>query len=168
LSIISDPALLAVLAGAGTAAAIDIRTRRIPNVLSIGTAIAGLALAALGATGISVASSMTGLVLGLVLMLPGHVFGATGAGDVKLMGGVGAVLGAGRIVPAFFLTAIAGGVIALALALGGGRLGSTLRRTGKLLHAPTDARREIDGSKGRNAFAYGPAIFVGSALAALL
>ena len=37
-------------------------------------------LAAIGLSGVSPASSLVGLVLGLLLMLPGHFFGATGAG----------------------------------------------------------------------------------------
>lgn len=160
-------ALVALLAGAGTGAAIDIRTRRIPNAVTVGTAALGVTLAATGASGVSPASSMIGFLLGLLLMLPGHALGATGAGDVKLMAAVGAVLGVGRIVQAFLFTAIAGGVLALAIAAVGGRFGVTMRRTGRLFSAPSDARREIEGTGGANAFAYGPAILVGSVLATL-
>ncbi len=48
--------------------------------------------------GVSVGAALLGCVIGLVLMLPGHVLGATGAGDVKLMAAVGSLLGplAGR------------------------------------------------------------------------
>ena len=52
-------------------------------------------LAATGISGISLASSLLGFFLGFLLMLPGHVLGATGAGDVKLFAAAGAVLGAG-------------------------------------------------------------------------
>jgi len=159
---------VAVLAGAGTGAAIDIRTRRIPNAITFGMAALGLTLAATGLSGVSPASSLVGLVLGLVLMLPGHFFGATGAGDVKLMAGVGSVLGLERIVQAFLLTAIAGGVLAAGLAIANRRLGATVRRTGKLVTAPGDAKREIEAPDAGNRFAYGPAIAVGAALAALM
>lgn len=161
-------ALAAVLAGAGTGAAIDIRTRRIPNVITFGTAALGLTLAATGLSGVSPASSLVGLVLGLLLMLPGHFFGATGAGDVKLMAAVGAVLGLERIVQAFLLTAIAGGLLAVGLAIANRRLGATVRRTGKLMRAPGDAKREIESPDVGNRFAYGPAIAVGAVLAALM
>ena len=53
-----------------------------------------------------------GMVIGLLLMMPGHVIGATGAGDVKLMAAVGAVVGTGSIVRVFLYTAVAGGVFA--------------------------------------------------------
>jgi prepilin peptidase CpaA len=125
-------------------------------------------LAATGWSGISPASSMMGLLLGLLLMLPGHFFGATGAGDVKLMAAVGTVLGLERIVQAFLLTAIAGGVLAAGLAIANRRLGATVRRTGKLVTAPGDAKREIEAPEAGNRFAYGPAIAAGSVLAAWL
>lgn len=125
-------------------------------------------LAATGWSGVSPASSMMGLLLGLLLMLPGYFFGATGAGDVKLMAAVGTVLGLERIVQAFLLTAIAGGVLAAGLAIANRRLGATVRRTGKLVTAPGDAKREIEAPEAGNRFAYGPAIAAGSVLAAWL
>ena len=76
-------------------------------------AIAGLGLAAFGCGGISVGAAVLGCVIGLVLMLPGHVLGATGAGDVKLMAAVGTLLGPLVVVNAVLFTAIAGGVLAV-------------------------------------------------------
>jgi prepilin peptidase CpaA len=160
--------LISVAAGTGAAAAIDIRTRRIPNVISVGLAALGIALAATGVTGITVGSSFAGFVLGLVLMLPGRFLGATGAGDVKLMAAVGAVLGPERVLLAFVCTAIAGGVLAVAIALHRGRLAATISGTGKLLRAPTESRKQIEAPGARNRFSYGPAIAVGAVLAAWL
>ena len=93
--------LLAVAGGAGAGALIDLRTRRIPNAISVGLAALGVVLAAGGASGTSVASSLAGFFAGLLLMMPGHLLGATGAGDVKLFAAVGAVVGLERIVGAF-------------------------------------------------------------------
>ena len=163
----SGVALLALVAGAGIGAAIDIRTRRIPNVITLGTAVAGLGLAIAGWSGISPGSSMLGLLLGLLLMLPGHVFGATGFGDVKLMGAVGAVLGLERIVQAFLFTAIAGGVLAIGVSIANRRLGATLRRTGRLMSAPVETKQQIEAPDAGNRFAYGPAIAAGSIFAAI-
>ena len=64
------------------------------------------------------------------MMLPGHVFGATGAGDVKLFAAAGTMLGSGRIVRAFLYVAIAGGVLAVAIAIRRGRLGRTVGMAG--------------------------------------
>jgi len=75
-------------------------------------------LAAFGVSGISVGASLAGFVLGMTLMLPGYLFGATGAGDVKLFAALGALLGPAAIATAFFYTALAGGVLAVIVALG--------------------------------------------------
>ena len=49
-----------------------------------------------GCSGLSLpARSALGVALGLLLMLPGPLLGATGAGDVKLMAAVGAIVGPG-------------------------------------------------------------------------
>ena len=76
--------LATVVAGAGTGAAIDLRTRRVPNPLTVLLAAIGVAFAAFGISGLTVGASLAGFALGLALMLPGHLIGATGAGDVKL------------------------------------------------------------------------------------
>ena len=59
----------------------DVRTRRIPNVLTASMAIAGFVIAAAG-LGVTPAQAGLGLLVGLAVMMPGHVIGATGAGDV--------------------------------------------------------------------------------------
>jgi len=145
----------------GIAAAIDLAHRRIPNALSLATAVAGVALAAAGLSGITVWSSLLGLVAGAALMLPGHVFGATGAGDVKLFAASGTVLGAAQTLEAFLFVAIAGGVIALVIAAARGRLSGTLQRTAALCGRPAATRTIIESPGENNRFAYGPAIAVG-------
>ncbi len=138
--------VIATLAvGAGTAAAIDLRTRRVPNPLTALLASAGLLLAATGLSGVSLTASLVGLVLGLALMLPGHVFGATGAGDVKLFAATGALIGPVPIAVAFVYTVLAGGVLALAVIV----------------------YRRHRGQRGDHHFAYAPAILVGTFIAAL-
>src|SRR5215207_2696083 len=96
-------------------------------------AVTGLGLAATGYSGLTVAASLGGLVLGLVLMMPGHVLGATGAGDVKLMAAVGAIVGPGLVVPAFVFTCVAGGVLAVAVAISRRRLAETVAGTTRLV-----------------------------------
>ena len=78
-----------VAAGVGVGALIDLRTRRIPNALTVTLASTGVACAAVGIGDLSVSASLAGFALGLALMLPGHLIGATGAGDVKLFAAVG-------------------------------------------------------------------------------
>jgi prepilin peptidase CpaA len=165
---VSSAAFAALAAGALVATIVDIRSRRIPNVLTAAMAGVGLGLAITGLSGVSPAASLGGLVVGLVLMLPGHVMGATGAGDVKLMAGVGAILGIQLVVTAFLFTAIAGGVLAVAVALRRRRLSATLAGTGRLIVAPTEVPRELRAAAPVSRFAYGPAIAIGSVIAALV
>lgn len=101
-------------------------------------------------------------------MLPGHALGATGAGDVKFMAAVGSIVGFKVAVTAFLFTAIAGGILAIAVAMRRGRLARTVAGTGRLISAPAGAKREIRSAAPVSRFAYGPAIAVGSVLAALL
>ena len=136
------PILSVLVAGAGMSAVIDVARRRIPNAIVVATAAAGLLLALTGVSGVSPWSSLLGLAAGLLLMLPGYALASTGAGDVKLFGAVGAVLGTGRIFHAFLATLIAGGIVALIVAV---------------------KRRQLAG-----AFPYGPAIAAGAVIAALL
>lgn len=155
-------------AGLGTAAIIDIRKRRIPNVVCVATAAAGLALSTVGISSITVTSALAGLAIGFLMMLPGHVFGATGAGDVKLFAAAGTMLGSGRIVRAFLFVAIAGGVLAVAIAIRRGRLGRTMGMTARLLGRPDKLKTEIESATEHNRFSYGPAIAIGCVIAMLM
>jgi prepilin peptidase CpaA len=155
-------------AGLTAAVLIDVRSRRIPNWLTALMAGAGLVMALGGVSGLTVTQAALGLVGGLVLMLPGHALGATGAGDVKLMAAVGAIVGPAVVLKAFLFTAVAGGVLAVAVALRRRRFAVTLAGTARIIATPGDARREIRSAVPDSRFAYGPAIAVGSVLAALL
>jgi prepilin peptidase CpaA len=155
-------------AGLAAAVVIDLRSRRIPNLLTAAMAVLGLGLAATGSSELTVTASIVGMVLGLVLMLPGHLLGATGAGDVKLMAAVGAIVGPGLVFPAFLFTCIAGGVLAVGVALGRRRFAETVAGTGRLIAAPASARTEIQTAAASRRFAYGPAIAAGSLIAVLI
>ena len=156
-----------LIVGVGTGAIIDLRTRRVPNVLTVSLAAAGLLLAAVGATGITLLSSMLGLVLGLALMLPGHILGATGAGDVKLFAATGAVVGSGLVIPAFLYTALAGGVIGVIVAIRRRCLKQSIAATATLIASRGANAGDIDRPGANNRFAYAPAIAVGAIFAVL-
>ena len=96
--------------------AFDLRQRRIPNVLTFGAAATGIAVqtALLGATGLLMA--LTGLGVGLVILLPGYLLRATGAGDVKLMAATGTFLGPYWILVAGVISILVGALIAAAFA----------------------------------------------------
>ena len=153
--------LVVLSLGLGTAVVTDMRTRRIPNWLTAGMAAAGFGIA-FGGGVVTPAQAALGLLVGLLLMLPGHVIGATGAGDVKLMAAVGAVVGSGSILRVFLYTAIAGGVFALFVALRRGMLTQTVYDTTRIVTAPSAARATIEATGRPNRFAYGPAIAAGT------
>ena len=158
----------ALFAGLLVAVITDLRTRRIPNVLTASMVSVGFVLPAAGLSEMSLGAALLGCFVGLVLMLPGHVLGATGGGDVKLMAAVGSIVGPVVVVNAFLFTAVAGGVMAMIVAMQRRRLAVTLAGTGRMLSSPADARREVQSAAPASRFAYGPAIAVGSVLAALM
>lgn len=159
---------LAVLAsGLAIAVVIDVRTRRIPNWLTGSLAAAGLGMSFAGG-GLTPGQAALGLLAGLLLMMPAHLIGATGAGDVKLMAAVGAMVGPGLILRAFLFTAVTGGVFAVAVAARRGRLTDTLYGTTQLVTSPAAARQTIEAPGRANRFAYGPAIAIGTLLSLMV
>jgi prepilin peptidase CpaA len=163
----SDVVVMAVIAAGLAAAAIDLHTRRVPNTLTGAVTVSGLLIAASGPSGhghVGIWMAVAGCLIGLLLMLPGHLLGATGGGDVKLLAALGTLLGPSATVTAFFFTAIAGGVMALAIAVLRRRLRQTLGSTVRVAAGSRVSAPEIGA---HNTFAYAPAIAVGAALAAI-
>lgn len=97
------------------AAAYDLKYQKIPNLLNF--SLAGLAIILhstfSGLEGLWF--SIVGMLLGTAIFLPIYIFRGMGAGDAKLMGAVGAVLGAEGVFVSAVLTALFGGVYALLL-----------------------------------------------------
>ena len=130
----SDSIVVAVVAVSGAlGAAIDLRSRRVPNWLTFGAATFGIAMATVRLDSVGVAGAFEGLLVGLLLMLPGHVIGKTGAGDVKLLAALGTLLGPKAIVMAFLYSAVAGGALAVLVAIQRRRLRETLEGTAALV-----------------------------------
>jgi len=152
-------------AGGGTAVAVDLRSRRVPNILTLGVAGIGLALAVMQATRITPAEAAAGFAVGFLLMLPGHLIGATGAGDVKLMAAFGTLLGPARTGVAFVYTALAGGLLALAIAIWRRRTRTTVARALTVMDPSVVAA--IERPSENNRFAYAPAVAIGALAAAI-
>ncbi|BDQ34888.1 A24 family peptidase [Pseudodesulfovibrio portus] len=98
-----------------TASVTDLRDQRIYNWLTFPLIIAGFATHTVfgGMEGLKFAAS--GFGLGFVVMVIPYFMGVMGAGDVKLMAGIGAWLGLESTFTAFLFTCIAGGVYGLAV-----------------------------------------------------
>ena len=157
----------AIAGGGGASALVDLWSRRVPNELTLGLTILGLTLAVFGLSGLSPVAAIGGLALGLLLMLPGHVIGATGAGDVKLFAALGTLLGPSGIAVAFLYSAIAGGVLAVVVARSRRVLRETVDRTATLVRTGGGNVAAIEDTSKNNRFAYAPAIALGALAAAL-
>ena len=123
--------LLLVLAAA--AAAIDLRTRKIPNWLTVSGAVAGLAGNVMVGSWPGLRTAALGLGVALVVYLLLYTLRGVGGGDVKLMAAAGSITGASHWILLFVLTSIAGGVCAVVLMIAKGRVRSTLRNVGRIL-----------------------------------
>src|SRR5690606_11406589 len=147
------------------AAWLDVRAGRIPNLLTVGGLAAALALRALPGPG-AVLPGLAGAGIALAVGLPLFALRGLGGGDVKLLAAVGAFLGPERLVTALLAGGVAGGVLALAVALRRGVLLPALLGTGNVLaHWVTLGRageRRTLTSAGAITVPYGVAIAVGA------
>jgi len=117
--------LLALSSLLGWTTVSDLRSRRIPNVAIVIGAAMGLALHALlprgdglfsfWGGGLGVVQSLLGLAAGLMLFMPLYLLRVLGAGDVKLLGMVGAWLGPQLLLGATLLSLVAGGLLAVGM-----------------------------------------------------
>lgn len=106
----------------GIAAAWDVRTGRIPNVITLPAICLGLALNMYDSGWPGLWAALAGTLVGLLTLAIPFALGGIGAGDVKLMAVVGALNGGPFAFKTFLLGAIAGGIMALAVIAWKGRL----------------------------------------------
>lgn len=126
-----EAVLLAVVLGA---AVYDVRYRRIPNWLTVGGVLIGLALNAFLYQGWpGQRHSLLGLAVGFGVYFLLYALRAMGAGDVKLMAAVGATVGWQDWFGIFLITAIIGGAMALMLVAARGRVKKTLWNVGFII-----------------------------------
>ena len=99
------------------AAVIDGIELRVPNWITFPLIMSGwvYSFSAYGLEGLG--WSMFGMVVGLGLLLPAYAIGGMGAGDVKLLAGVGAWVYGGHTFYAFCVSAVVGAVLAVAMVL---------------------------------------------------
>ena len=112
---------------AAIACVFDLRTRRIPNALTFGAALAALLFHRFigGTEGAMVAAG--GWVVGLCLFLPFFAMRGMGGGDVKLLAALGAWLGPEQVVWLAIYTGIAGGILGVWTAVAHGYLKTAMR-----------------------------------------
>jgi prepilin peptidase CpaA len=146
----------------------DVRYRRIPNPFVLATLIAGLILNSVFGGFQGALNSAGGCLFAFFLMFLLHVFGAMGAGDVKLFAAIGSVIGAHLVFPTFITVVLTGGVLALVSILRSGVFSTTMQRVLQVLvgllpgwsmpkfSVPADRRLTVP---------YGAAITIGAIIA---
>lgn len=149
----------------------DVRYRRIPNLLVLTAFVAGLAINSLFGGWHGLGSSLLGFGLGFIPMLLLHIFGAMGAGDVKLFGAVGTILGMSAMPVTLVLVAIIGGVLAVFTTLRAGTMISTLHGVLRIfvgILPGWEMPRFAMAPDRRHTIPYGVAIMIGSLISAAL
>ncbi len=95
------------------AAVIDGRQLKVPNWITFPMILSGWLASGIIYGWAGVGASLWGTAIGLGLLLPAYAIGGMGAGDVKLLAGVGAWVGASQTFWAFIVSAIIGALIAV-------------------------------------------------------
>lgn len=111
----------------------DMRTNRIPNYLTLGTALAGLGyqLGVYGWTGL--ANGFLGMSLGFALLIFFYWKGGLGAGDVKALAALGAWLGPRQTLYLFIYMAFSGIILMVIVLWWRGLLYDKIREIGAFL-----------------------------------
>jgi prepilin peptidase CpaA len=144
---------------AGVAAVSDAFYRRIPNWLTVGAVCGGILLHAWKDGGSGALFALLGVSLGLVLLLPFYALNAIGAGDVKLLAGIGALVGPQALITIAMYGALVGGAMSLLI------LGRRAWMIGSLRGVvAADGRLTLSGAKSP----YGIAIAAGVYLSMLM
>jgi prepilin peptidase CpaA len=149
----------------------DVKYRRIPNLLVLTALIAGIGINSLFGGLHGLTNSLLGFGLAFIPMLLLHIFGAMGAGDVKLFGAVGAILGVGLMPVTLVLVTMLGGLLAIYMTLRAGTMLSTLHGVLRIfvgILPGWEMPRFAMARDRRHTIPYGVAIMVGSLISAAL
>jgi len=94
--------------------ACDLRTLRIPNAITGPAILVGFGLNVWQSGSAGLMSSLGGFALAIALLFAPFALGGVGAGDVKMMGAVGALIGPRLVLHSLFVGLLLGGVFAVA------------------------------------------------------
>ncbi len=136
----------------------DYRWRRIPNIVTLPSIAAGILVHLILGGWNGLYFSLSGLILGAGLFVIFYIFGGIGAGDVKLMGAIGSLLGAYQVLVVFVMAGLVGGVMSIHKIVAN----RSIRRAGSRL-ASLNIRKGIF-DPATDTIPYGVAIAIGTLL----
>jgi len=159
--------MLGALICATLGAVSDIRARRIPNWLTYGGLVAGLALRTILEGWRGLGQGAAGILAGGGIFFLFYLVRGMGAGDVKLMAAVGAWIGVRQAVVVMIATAVAGGILGVVYMVFYRRVGSTVQNIAELIrfHLTSGIRPHPEvnlGDPGSIQVPYGLAIAMGT------
>ncbi len=140
----------------------EIRERRIPNWLTLGSIALGVGAAGIEGGLDGLAESALGLAIAGGLFLPFCLLGVVGGGDMKLMAAVGAIVGWPMALRVVCNTCIAGGLIAIAIMAWNGVLLTTLANVFRIM---AGMPRKTRGLRNPPMVPYALAITLGTLIA---
>ena len=147
----------------------DVRYRRIPNVLVLSLLSGGLTINTSFGGFSGALASLAGFAVAFVPMLLIHLFGAMGAGDVKLFAAVGSVIGVSMVPVTFVVVVMLGAALAVYTMLRSGTVFSTLHGVLRIfvgIMPGWEMPRFAIPSDRKHTIPYGVAIMLGSLIAA--
>jgi prepilin peptidase CpaA len=154
------------------AAVQDVRFRKIPNWLTIPAALAAVLCHTLIKGGEGLLFSLSGALVGIAVMIVPYILGGMGAGDAKLMGTIGAILGARGVFNAFLFVALIGGVYALIVLISNGLAKNVISRYWLMLKTLAASRKFVylppTRAEEKPRLRYGIAIALGTFISVLL
>jgi prepilin peptidase CpaA len=111
----------------------DLRSRRIPNWLTVPGLVIGMGLNTILGGWSGLKTSLLGALIGLALLLPFVLLRSLGAGDWKLAGALGSFAGPALLTDLLIASVFVAGLMAAALIIYKGRVRQTLRNIGHIL-----------------------------------
>jgi prepilin peptidase CpaA len=147
----------------------DVRYRRIPNILVLTTLVIGLGIHIAFGGWMGLLIALAGMAVAFAPMLGLHVFGAMGAGDVKLAGAIGAVIGVRFVPPTLIVIIMLGAVLAIYSMMRSKSVLSTLHGVLRIfvgLLPGWEMPRFSMPADRRHTIPYGVAIMLGSLISA--
>ena len=138
----------------------DLKWNRIYNLQTYPAMAFGLVLGFAAAGTHGALMSFLGLLVGVSLLFVFYLLGGVGAGDVKLLGAIGALKGFSFVLWTMFYTGLVGGAMALAVIIWRGSVRQTLNNLFSFACHPVRFQREQDPQK-HQCLPYGLAISIG-------